>query len=35
MLSLRNFLKRYDGYADFTQEEDNVTLSMYWEDKKC
>ena len=35
MLSLRNFLKRYNGYADFTQEGDKVTLSMYWEDKKC
>ncbi len=35
MLSLRNFLKRYDGYADFTQEQGQVTLSMYWEDKKC
>ena len=35
MLSLRNFLKRYDGYADFTQEQGKVTLSMYWEDKKC
>lgn len=35
MLSLRNFLRRYDGYADFTQEQGKVTLSMYWEDKKC
>ena len=35
MLSLRNFLRRYDGYADFTQEQGQVTLSMYWEDKKC
>lgn len=35
MLSLRNFLKRYGGYADFRQEGGVVTFAMYWEDKPC
>ena len=33
MLSLKNFLTKYDGYADFSQENGWVRLSMYWEDK--
>ena len=35
MLSLRNFLSKYEGYADFSQARGEVTLSMYWEDKPC
>lgn len=35
MLSLRNFLEKYDAYADFSQAKGIVTLSMYWEDKPC
>lgn len=35
MMSLRNFLKRYHGYADFTQERGTVCVSLYWEDTPC
>lgn len=35
MLSLRNFLSKYEGYADFSQARGEVTLSIYWEDKPC
>ena len=35
MLSLRNFLSKYEGYADFSQARGEVTLSMYWEYKPC
>lgn len=33
MMSLRNFLAKYDGYADFSQKQGIVKLAMYWEDK--
>lgn len=33
MLSLKNFLKKYDGYADFCYENGWVRLNMYWEDR--
>lgn len=35
MLSLRNFLQKYDGYADFSQKDGWVRLCIYWEDKSC
>ncbi len=34
MLSLKNFLDKYDGYADFSCENGWVRLTMYWEDQK-
>jgi sensor histidine kinase regulating citrate/malate metabolism len=35
MLSLKNFLQKYDGYADFSQKDGWVRLCMYWEDTSC
>ncbi|MCR5176992.1 MAG: GHKL domain-containing protein [Anaerovibrio sp.] len=32
MLSLKNFVKKYNGYVDFSQKDGWVRLTMYWED---
>lgn len=33
MLSLKNFLTKYNGYADFSCENGWVRITIYWEDK--
>ncbi len=33
MVSLRTFLKKYDGYVAFSQEDGWVKLFLYWEDR--
>ncbi|SHK77646.1 GHKL domain-containing protein [Selenomonas ruminantium] len=33
-LSLKNFLAKYDGYVDFSQERGQVRLFIYWEGGK-
>lgn len=32
MTSLENFVTKYDAYADFSQSEGRVKISMYWQD---